>query len=77
MRHWNPASTDADAVRLSATDRQRLAELLGTSKPPAERPTRQPRPEIGSLVGLVLSLAFLAGIAWAIAPVEPVSAEVR
>ncbi len=74
MRHWDPSSEQANELRLSASDQQRLAELLRT---PDAKPARRERPEIGSLVGLALSLAFLAGIAWAIVPVDVVSAEVR
>jgi hypothetical protein len=29
------------------------------------------------MVGLTLALAFLAGLAWAVTPTDPVSAEVR
>ena len=77
MRHWAPSSEDAEAVRLPASDRQRLAELLGTATRAAPQTARRTRADFGSLVGLTLALTFLAGLAWAIAPVEPVAAEVR
>jgi hypothetical protein len=60
---------DAIPVRLPRRDRPRLAQLQPA--PPRRRP-RQPV-DAGSLIGLALSLGVLAGLAWLLAPADPVS----
>ena len=68
MEHWDPQDADgAVRVRLPRRDRQRLAQLLQ----PAQRPKRDQR--AASLFGMVIAVAFLAGVAWALSPVSPVS----
>ncbi len=69
MKHWDGRDLAQSAPRrLSPRDRQRLAELF-------EAPVRPRRgePQIGSVLGLVLALGVLAGVAWMLAPSSPVS----
>lgn len=73
MKHWDPANSLADSAPLSSSERRRLAAILDC--PPKTR--GRARPDLSSMVGLTLALAFLAGIAWAVTPAEPVSAELR
>jgi hypothetical protein len=73
MKHWDPSNSLANAERLSPGDRKRMAAMLDT--PPRTR--GRTRPDLASMVGLTLALAFLAGLAWAVTPTDPVSAEVR
>lgn len=72
MKHWDGRDRDqAVRLQLSPRDRQRFAQFIGTSA----RPTRQP-PHIGSVIGLVLAVGVLVGVAWMLAPGEPVSPNV-
>jgi len=73
VKHWNPSDAVAGAARLSAGERKRMDAILNAQPLPRGRT----RPDLSSMVGLTLAIAFLAGIAWAVTPTEPVSAEVR
>ena len=73
MKHWDPSDAVAGVARLSPGDRKRLAAVLRAQAPNRGRT----RPDLGSVIGLTLALAFLAGLAWAVTPTDPVSAEVR
>lgn len=73
MKHWDPSEPVSGAARLSAGDRKRMDAIL--SAPP--HPRGRMRPDLSSMVGLTLAIAFLAGVAWAVTPTNPVSAEVR
>lgn len=44
---------------------------------PAPRRGRAGRSALGSRVGLALAIAFVVGLAWAIAPTSPVARELR
>ena len=73
MKHWDPSDAVAGAARLSRADRKRVNAILN-----AQPITRgRTRPDLSSMVGLTLAIAFLAGLAWAVTPTDPVSAEVR
>jgi hypothetical protein len=75
MRHWNDLDRDCAApARLGEADRRRLEAALSGVERPARRTAR---PEPASWIGLTLALAFLAGMAWAVAPTSPVAKEVR
>lgn len=73
MKHWDPSEAVTKAARLSAGDRKRMNAILTAQAHPRGRT----RPDLSSMVGLTLAIAFLAGIAWAVTPTNPVSAEVR
>ena len=73
MRHWDPSDAVAGSARLSRADRKRLNAVL-TAQPLTRG---RGRPDLGSLLGLTLAIACLAGLAWAVTPTDPVSAEVR
>jgi hypothetical protein len=73
VKHWDPSDSLADAARLSPGDHKRMAAMIEASSKTRGRE----RPDLGSVVGLTLALAFLAGLAWAVTPTDPVSAEVR
>lgn len=74
MKHWDGLdSADAQELRLSARDRAYLAEALGEVRVAR---SRTPRAHGASVVGLVLSLALLAGLTWALWPSSPVAPEV-
>jgi hypothetical protein len=73
VKHWDQSDAVAGTARLSPGDRKRLAAMLDA---PSQTRGRR-RPDLSSVVGLTLALAFLAGIAWAVTPTDPVSAEVR
>lgn len=70
MKHWDGRDRD-DAVplRLSQRDQARLAQFDAI---PAPARRREPA-RIGSVIGLVLAVGVLAGLAWALAPADPVS----
>ena len=72
MKHWDGRDRDqAVPLRLSHRDRQRYARFFET---PA-RPRRE-SPDMGSVIGLVLAVCVLVGVAWMLAPGEPVSPNV-
>lgn len=48
----------------------------GVALPVALRPAKR-APALPSVVGLVLAVGLLAGLAWALAPVDPIAREVR
>lgn len=69
MKHWDGQEAAEPVVpRLSRRERRQLAHLFEF---PAHR--RHRRADIGSLIGLGLALAMLAGLVVALAPGEPVS----
>ena len=71
MKPW---TTDdiAGATELPPAEARAIAAAV--ARP---RVRRTPRPAFGSLVGLGLSLLFVAGLAWALSPDSPVAREVR
>lgn len=75
MKHWDGLDRQtADPLRLSRRDQARLVQLMGQA-PLAMRPRRQPA-NGASVVGLLLSVAMLAGLMWALWPDSPVAPEV-
>ncbi len=69
MKHWDGQDAAEPIVpRLSRRERRQLAHLF--ELPPHRR---QGRAHMGSLIGLGLALAVLAGLAWTLAPGDPVS----
>ena len=70
MKHWDGREGDHVELRLSPSDEARLAQAL---RPPARR---QQSPHIGSVIGLALALGLLAGLAWVLAPGDPVSSRI-
>ena len=72
MKHWDGRDRDHLAeLQLSQPDRARLAKFLEAPKP------RRSRPQIHSLIGLVLALGLLAGLALLLAPADPVSSKLN
>ena len=71
MKPWTPDDV-AGATVLPEAEARAIAAAVA---PPRAR--RAPRPAFGSLVGLGLSLMFVAGLAWALSPDSPVAREVR
>ena len=65
MKHWVP---DEGAIPLA--DRASAA-------PARPRRARARRTELGSRIGLAIAIAFVVGLAWAIAPTSPVARELR
>ncbi|HET9355175.1 MAG TPA: hypothetical protein VFO42_03310 [Sphingomicrobium sp.] len=72
MKPWTPDDC-ANATVLLDSEQRGIERALARS--PGRR--RAPRPAFGSLVGLGLSLLFVAGLAWALSPDSPVAREVR
>jgi ferric-dicitrate binding protein FerR (iron transport regulator) len=71
MKHWDGRDRDdVTPLRLSERDRQRLAQFFEAQAPPRRR-----EPQLGSMIGLVLVLALLAGLSWALSPGDPVSSQ--
>lgn len=69
MKHWDGRDRDhVVPLRVPRHDEARLAESL---RSPARR---QQAPHIGSVIGLVLAIGLVAGLAWLLAPGDPVSA---
>lgn len=69
MKHWDGFdAAEPIAPRLTQRERRELAHLFDL---PAHR--RTSRAHMGSLIGLGLALAVLAGLAWALAPSDPIS----
>jgi ferric-dicitrate binding protein FerR (iron transport regulator) len=70
MKHWDGRDRDdVTPLRLSQRDRQRLAQFL------APAPPRRRERHLGSVIGLVLALALLVGLAWVLSPSDPVASE--
>jgi hypothetical protein len=65
MKHWVP---DEGAIPLA--DRASAA-------PARPRRARSGQSRLGSRVGLAIAIAFVVGLAWAIAPTSPVARELR
>jgi hypothetical protein len=69
MKHWDGRDrNDVAELRLAPPERARLAQFL-----PAPVSPRRQQPHTGSVIGLVLALGVLAGVAWVLAPGSPVS----
>ena len=69
MKHWDGRDVaDVTSASLSPRDRRRVRELF--REPP--RP-RRAQPQVHSLIGLVLAVGVLAGLAWVLTPSSPVS----
>lgn len=69
MKHWDGRDRDTAELPLSKQERERLRAIFAEN--PAGR--HHERPHIGSWIGLALALAVLAGLAWVMAPSDPVS----
>ena len=71
MNHWDGRDLpEAKELRLSKAERARLRALF---EPPAHR--RQHRTHVGSKIGLALAIGVLIGLAWVLAPGDPISAK--
>ena len=69
MKHWDGRDVaDVTPATLSPRERRRVRELF--REPP--RPRRTPL-QVHSVIGLVLAVSVLAGVAWALMPSSPVS----
>ena len=72
MKPWDGRDLpQAIPQRLSRRDRARLARLFG---PRAE--TRRAPPHVSSVIGLVLAVGVLAGLAWLLSPAQAVSSKI-
>jgi hypothetical protein len=72
MKHWDERDVaDVRPVRLSRAERRRLRAMF--AEQPAHR-RRHEAPHVGSMIGVALAFAVLAGLAWAVSPADPVSA---
>lgn len=66
MKHWDERErTDVEPVRLSRAERKRVRAMFADI--PEHRRQRQPM-HPGSVIGVALAFAVLAGLAWAMAP---------
>jgi hypothetical protein len=63
MKHWVPSI-------------ERAAVALPMQAAAQPRPARS-EARLPSMVGLLISVGLLAGLAWALAPTSPVASEVR
>ncbi len=71
MKHWDERErADVDLVRLSRAERKRLRAMFADI--PAHRRRREPA-HPGSIIGVAMAFAVLAGLLWALAPSGPVS----
>ena len=71
MKHWDGRDrTEAVELRPARRDPARVRDLL--REPPGRR---RGTPQTGSLIGLVLAVAFLVVLSWALAPSSPVSSK--
>ena len=69
MKHWDGRDqAQATPQRLSPRDRKRVRELF--REPPRPRRTQ---PQVHSMIGLVLAVSVLAGLAWLLTPSSPIS----
>jgi hypothetical protein len=74
MKHWGERDlADVQPVRLSRAERKRVRALF--AEVPAHRRSNE-APHVGSLIGVALAFAVLAGLAWAIIPADPVSPKI-
>jgi hypothetical protein len=72
MKHWDGRDRDdVTELRLPQPDRTRLAQLFGSPQP---RRRRQPV-HAGSLIGLVLAVGVVVGLALLLSPADPVSSK--
>ena len=72
MKHWDGRDlSQADAQPLSRRERQRIRAMF--LEQPANR--RQERAHMGSVIGLVLAVGLIAGLAWLLSPSSPVSSD--
>ena len=72
MKHWDGRERDqAIEQRLSQPDRARLAPFFEAPRP------RRTQPQIHSLIGLVLALGLLVGLALLLSPADPVSSKLN
>lgn len=72
MKHWDGRDRDhATELQLSQPDRARLAQFYEAPRP------RRSQPQIHSLIGLVLALGLLTGLAMLLSPGDPVSAKLN
>ena len=76
MKPWTPED-GADAAALPLTEQRAIARALAERGRTTGRRRTTPRPAFGSVVGLGLSLLFVAALAWALSPDSPVAREVR
>jgi hypothetical protein len=71
MKHWDGRDLpEAIELRVPRPERQRLMAML--KEPPTAR--REP-PQVGAVIGLVLALGLVIGLAFLLAPADPVSAK--
>ena len=83
MKHWDGRDRDhVTGLQLSRPDRARLATPVLAESPTRLRasflqaPTpRRSQPQIHSLIGLVLALGLLIGLALLLSPADPVSSK--
>ena len=69
MKHWDGRDlAQSSPQRLSPRDRQRIRDIFEAPARP-----RRGEPQISSVIGLVLAIGVLAGVAWMLAPSSPVS----
>ena len=72
MKHWDGRDRGhVTELQISQPDRARLAPFLE-----APRARRSP-PQIHSLIGLVLALGLLVGLALLLSPADPVSSKLN
>jgi hypothetical protein len=71
MKHWDGRDrTEAVELRPARRDPARVRDLL--REPPRRK---RGEPQIASVIGLVLAVAFLVVLGWALAPSSPVSSQ--
>lgn len=76
MKHWDGQDRDQSvSLHLSRRDRRRFAQFL-EAPAPARAHQRRESPHIGSVIGLVLAVGLLAGLAWVLAPTDAVSSRI-
>lgn len=76
MKPWTPDDC-ADATVLPEAEQRAIERAFAERGRTTGRRRKTPRPAFGSMVGLGLSLAFVAGLAWALTENSPVAREVR
>lgn len=70
MKHWDGRDRTEAEHPLSPAERARLRALF---EPPAHR---RPQPaHVGSVIGLVLAVGLLVGLALLLAPADPISSK--
>ena len=73
MKHWDGRDRP-EAIERPLTPAER-ARLRAMFEPPAHR--RQQRAHVGSMIGLVLALGLLVGLAMLLSPGDPVSSKLN